>query len=240
MTTKTTWKQGKFWRWSAISLVVLAGVFFLVQLTQANPASEYTYPAPSIDYISPLEDEINTYREMLNDDRPLDEQMRQSLEEKLAMAERRATQMAPGQPPRNPDQTPVLIPVVTDPPFPTGIFEGGAGAFRPSQARIQNRWQGIVNGDYAVVFAGALANDPEQGIVYIQWMSFDRRSTTWGYYPTPEKSGSVRIVQAEGARLILTSDDGKTFYFDVPVQVYVSSLTEIALTPTPAPIYPYP
>ena len=41
------WKQGKFWRWPAISLVVLAGGLFLVQLTQANPASEYVYPAPN-------------------------------------------------------------------------------------------------------------------------------------------------------------------------------------------------
>lgn len=248
MTTKTSWKQGKFWRWFVISIVVFifVGGFFLVQLTQANPTSGHPYPTPSISYIASVEDEIKTYREMLNGD--LDEQTRRSIEEKLAMAERVATEQAKGQPaPKNPNQTPELIPV-TDPPFQTGIFEGQAGEFKPSQAKIQNRWQGIVNGDYVIVFAGSLANDSEQGIVYIQQISSDKRSTTWTSYPTPEKSGAVHIVQAETFRLVLNTDGGNTLYFDVPAQRYVSSLTEIVPTvipiptslPTAAPVNPYP
>jgi hypothetical protein len=239
MTTKTSWKQGKFWRWPAISLVVFlfAGGLFLVQLTQANPTSGRAYPAPSSDYISPLENDINTYREMLNNGHP-DEQMRRSLEEKLAMTERLATQMAPGQPPRNPDQTPELFPY-TAPPFQTGIIVGQGAEFRPSEARIQNRWLGIVNGEYVVVFAGSPANDPEQGILYIRWIDPDTRGTTGGgSYPTPEKSGSVRIVQAEEPGWCSLRMAGETFISTCLWSVRVS-LTEIALTPTPA-LYPYP
>ena len=246
--TKISWKQGKFWRWFVISVVVFVFVigFFLVLLTQTNSMSGQSYPTPSIRYIASLEDEIKTYREMLNG--ALDEQTRRSIEEKLAMAERVATEQAKGQPaPKNPDQTPELIPV-KDPIFQPGIFEGQAGEFKPSQAKIQNRWQGIVNGDYVIVFAGSLGSDSEQGIIYVQQISSNKRSTTWTSYPTPERRGSVRIVQAEIFRLVLDTGNGNTFYFDVPAQRYLSSLTEIVSTitpistplPTTAPVTPYP
>jgi len=248
MATKTSWKRGKLLRWFVIGIVVFVfvGGLFLVLLMQANPTSGRSYPTPSISYIASVEDEIKTYREMLNDN--LDEQTRRSIEEKLAMAERVATEQAKGQPAlKNPNQTPELIPV-KDPTFQTGIFEGQAGEFKPSQAKIQNRWQGIVNGDYVIVFAGSLGNDSEQGIVYVQRISSDKRSTTWTSYPTPEKLGPVRIVQAETFRLVLDTDGGNTLYFDVPAQRYVSSLTEIVPTitpiptplPTTAPVNPYP
>jgi hypothetical protein len=67
-------------------------------------------------------------------------------------------------------------------------------------------------------------------------------------YPTPEKYGAVHIVQEAKFRLVLKTDNENTFYFDVPAQKYVSSLTEIVPTITPipspfttiTPVNPYP
>jgi hypothetical protein len=45
----------------------------------------------------------------------------------------------------------------------------------------------------------------------------------------------VRISEVKGDYLVLTSNDGETFYFDIPGQGLVSSLDEILPTVTPMP-----
>ncbi len=55
-----------------------------------------------------------------------------------------------------------------------------------------------------------------------------------GTYDIPvKKGGPVRIVGAQGQRLILKTDIGTIFYFDLPSRRFVSSLTEIVPTATP-------
>ena len=52
---------------------------------------------------------------------------------------------------------------------------------------------------------------------------------------SPVKAGELTITGAVGDRLILTSEQGQTFYFDVPSRHFVNSMDEIVPTATPAP-----
>ena len=59
-----------------------------------------------------------------------------------------------------------------------------------------------------------------------------------GQYPTPDRSGAVRIVGAQGMRLILASTSGETYYFDVPGEQFTTSLSDIVPTATTWPPLP--
>ena len=52
----------------------------------------------------------------------------------------------------------------------------------------------------------------------------------------PAQTGELTITGAVGERLILTSEQGQIFYFDVPALRFVDSLEEIVPTATPVPI----
>jgi len=55
----------------------------------------------------------------------------------------------------NLNETP-KFPLWTPHPFETGIFEGQPGAYyRLSEAKIENHWKGILNGEQIIVIAGA-------------------------------------------------------------------------------------
>jgi hypothetical protein len=233
-----TLKQSNLRQWfvTSVAILIFIGGSFLIQFTVANSTSGQPYPAPSDSFIADLMEEIETDRKLLAGD-SLDEQMRRSIEEKLEIAIRIATRVSHPWVTVDPRETPVLIPV-EDPPFPTGIFEGGAGTFRPSEATILNRWQGIVNGVMTDVFAGSRPSDPEQGMLFIMRMSGERRSVSWSIYPTPVRSGPVRILSAEEYRLVLSTEGGDILYFDVAADRFVSSLTEVVPTITPRPTLP--
>ncbi len=121
-------------------------------------------------------------------------------------------------------------------PLGAGILvESGMAPFSPLIYLVRNHWYEVVNGKTIVVYAGLLTDEPgvssrgSQGIVIVD------NGGQWARFPTPTKAGAVRIVDAKGERLVLLSDSGVTFYFDVPVQRFVSSLTDAAPTATPKP-----
>ncbi len=120
-------------------------------------------------------------------------------------------------------------PIVQGTP-PTGILEeGGADFYYPTyDVIIYNKWQDVVNenGEWGLVYAGSMYTDPTQGLVLIP-------SQPVQIYLTPIKAGSVRIVAVQNLRLTLISENGTTFYFDVPGRRFVDSLTEVAPTVTP-------
>jgi len=90
--------------------------------------------------------------------------------------------------------------------------------------------------DYYIVWAGVDADDENQGVIIV-----DRQllKADWGesWIDTPIKSGPVWIVDAVGDRLILNSEGGTTFYYDLPSASFVSSLSEIVPSLTPAPTF---
>lgn len=117
---------------------------------------------------------------------------------------------------------------------PTGIFDAGAEFFHEGY-RMQNAWQNQVNGFWASVVAGARQSDPEQGVIFTAW-EFPN-AAIWQFMNTPTKAGSVKISSEENYRLTLEATDGTIFYFDIPSQSFVNSLTEPIPTITPPPTY---
>jgi hypothetical protein len=139
----------------------------------------------------------------------------------------------------------------TPPPFTTGIFEGQTGEIHAFEAKIENHWKGIVNGDRVIVFAGAWVKDPSQGFIAVRNWSQRSGQPSGGYFISPTKAGGLRIVGAKGSRLVIQqANDTKLLFFDVPALTYVNSLDEVVtprapteVIPTAQPIitpYPYP
>jgi len=89
---------------------------------------------------------------------------------------------------------------------------------------IHNRWAVELPSQVIWVYAGAkpgATND--QGIVIVR--IYDR---TTGHiaepviYPTPQRAGSVKIVDGTGMQLTLQASNGTLFYFDVTTQHWIT------------------
>lgn len=116
---------------------------------------------------------------------------------------------------------------IQNPPRPTGILETGGGDFPGDLFTIINSWQNARDNHWSLIYAGAYAQEPEQGIVIASGVPHDI------VFETPMRAGSVRIVDETNFRLTLLAEDGTVFYFDVPGLRFVDSLTEIVPTITP-------
>jgi len=126
---------------------------------------------------------------------------------------------------------------ITPAPFVTGIFEGQPGTyFHAFEAKIENHWKGIVNGNRVIVFAGAWVKDQSQGFIAVQTAP-ENGKPIWGYYPSAVKSGALRIVDAKDSRLIIQpANDNIVLFFDVPALSFVNSLDEVVIPSTPTEI----
>ncbi len=101
-------------------------------------------------------------------------------------------------------------------------------------------WGVEINDRYITVYAGQY-RDTTQGVIRVIEFTVDGHSLPdGGDYLAPGGSGPLRIVNAIGTRLILTSAQGQTFYFDVLGQTFTTSATDIVPTATPWPITPVP
>jgi hypothetical protein len=113
-----------------------------------------------------------------------------------------------------------------------GIFEGPT-PFRSTDIVLNNQWQEKINGFWVHVYAGSLFDNRDQGVIIVSVEGMKMG----GRYLTPSQSGMVKITSASGYRLILETEDGTVYYFDVPAQAFVESMDEIVPTLTPAPTY---
>ena len=90
------------------------------------------------------------------------------------------------------------------------------------------------DGKAILVYAGVDAYDQEQGRLYVV-----REGTIWqGFgekFVFPTRSGKPTIIDAIGSRLIIETENGDTFYFDVPASRFAASPTEVLPTMTPGP-----
>ncbi len=156
----------------------------------------------------------------------------------------------------------------TAPPIPTLEFSGpgvfpisegrrsaGAGdiiddslnlVFR-KEFKVSNVWTATLEGIQVIVYAGHDRETPQQGGVFVQWGETGNTHPTRAnqYYPAPDGIGSVRIVDAVGAVLLLSPVDRTTVQFDV----LAGSYNSLVVTPTaplvteepyPAPVTPVP
>jgi hypothetical protein len=98
----------------------------------------------------------------------------------------------------------------------------------------QNSWQRRIGSQPVLVVAGAFVAALERGGLAVT----RDQGRTWLTFTTPAAAGSVRITAEEHNRLTLRSQQGSTFYFDVPSLSFADSLTQII--PTALPPTPYP
>jgi hypothetical protein len=122
-----------------------------------------------------------------------------------------------------------------DPPPPTGIIEV-ASPFPASQYLIEQiGWQSVDGNRRTTVYTGVVGRDREQGVILVGAFpipppnppprffadSDETAVIDFDVFPTPTRSGSLRIVDATDMVLTLLDDDGKELRFDVASRRYL-------------------
>ncbi len=127
---------------------------------------------------------------------------------------------------------------VTSAPAPIARHPAGAGnivtdfvpPFPAMSYVITSLWYEDAADQRIFVYAGALRDSPgtnspaSQGVVIVGVQTLDGGALPGcGTYRAPGKTGPLRIVDANGTRLVLQSDSGARYYFDVPTRQFVAS-----------------
>ena len=99
------------------------------------------------------------------------------------------------------------------------VVESGLAPLPGSVYTIENRWFETRGGGELIVYAGAETQDPAQGVLVVRAAQANLGPS--GVYPTPTRSGAVRVVGAVGERLQLQSASGTTFTFDVAARRFI-------------------
>jgi hypothetical protein len=94
-------------------------------------------------------------------------------------------------------------------------------------------WEERTNNGVTWVRGGQARELPVQGAIRVSIATDSYNSDV--VIESPVQAGELTITGAVGERLILTSEQGQTFYFDVPALRFVDSLEESVPTATPAP-----
>jgi len=180
---------------------------------------------PNVQVTPPSEDaQVQKIREQLRQD-GLSDEGRQSLEEKLQIAERSAAQQAEGSAAKRSVKNPPLPAAASmeqpEDEFIEGIFEGSQGLVRPSQADIINVWQGQHNGEFHQVFAGSSVEPPGRGLLIVVTLDDDRPTGQRQLYLAPEGAAVLRIIEVDAGRLLLETDSGARLSFDLSTREFV-------------------
>jgi hypothetical protein len=179
----------------------------------------------------PFSQDIQTLQKELEKD--LNSEDRENLEEKLEILYAQATQREIGIQQLTsipePDTTYQIPTIVLSGTRQTGIIEHPSVPFSSTDFLIENAWQELIGKNYVLIFAGALTSDPQQGVLLVLTDSPHQTLQIW----TPEKRGSVRIVEVKNLQLGLISQSGDLLYFDVPGRKFITELGEIVPTITP-------
>jgi hypothetical protein len=103
-------------------------------------------------------------------------------------------------------------------------------------------WEEWTYDVFISVWAGQMREMSSQGIVWVRISANHTREYQSVAVKSPVQSGGLNIIGAVDERLILTSDQGKTFYFDVPSLRFVDTFDESVpiATPVPTPTLAFP
>jgi len=128
-------------------------------------------------------------------------------------------------------------------PFPTpsgpfGTWKASDGInnnppipMHTSDGVLKNSWVKTIGNDTYLVYAGVLADDPSQGIVYVK----GPHAVSFHKILSPVKSGALKIISYTNLVLTLQSEKGDLIYFDAQKEQFI----ENANTPiSPATAYP--
>lgn len=152
---------------------------------------------------------------------------RSSLEEKSTLAQQLSIQTANGLTapgPKTNTQAQILAPMLSSSAalaLEEEILEGSEGLVHTWEASVQNLWEGQRAGIYYQVLAGALADDPGQGLLLvIETTAAGQRSQQ--LYLTAEKVGRLRILDVQETRLSLTAGNGSKLIFDLETRTFIN------------------
>ena len=136
-------------------------------------------------------------------------------------------------PPPGPSPVPVTITPAPIPRRPAGagnIVTDFVPPFPAMSYVITSLWYEDVGNQRIFVYAGALRDNPganalaSQGVVIVVVQTLDGGAQPGGgTYRAPGNAGPLRIVDAIGERLVLQSDGGARYYFDIPTRQFVAS-----------------
>lgn len=210
--------------WGALALLIVAVGAWIAgrMLGQANATSVQQVVPTAVPQDN--RPELERLQEQLLDPR-LDVEARESMMKKIdllkqAEADRQAGGPAPAPkvPPEFPQQNQVLAPAEIE----TGIFPGSEGMVKPSVAQINNYWQGPVDGQVVMAFAGALSDDPQQGALILATIPGDpMQEIGFVTYLSPAKGGTLRVSSETEGILTLSQADGAMLRFDMRARTYL-------------------
>jgi hypothetical protein len=106
------------------------------------------------------------------------------------------------------------------------LLEYGLTTDPPIPDPITNQWYepidvGELSKGQLRVFTGAEQGDAAQGLLIVATYG-PYQTPTLQRYQSPQRNGTIRIVDAVGERLTLRAGNGTVFYFDVPSRQWVS------------------
>jgi len=206
-----------------VALVVLVLVVSVVAAMMMRPSmlGLKAIGSEKSPQVTELKVQINEYEKMLKD-KSLTDEARNSLQEKLSMAQHQLelyTQLNTeigGEA----EAKQAEIPVQFDPAFDTGIFEGDGGMFKPDVAVIQNFYQTQYGNQYIQAYAGAVGSDKNQGIVILAYTSIDKMETSFEQFLTPVNEGYVRIENVDNHILYLITESQNHLRFRIKEKVF--------------------
>jgi hypothetical protein len=121
-------------------------------------------------------------------------------------------------------------------PLGAGFTTHGSTPYFSQRYYLENLWFEDLDAGNRRLFVGVgsmglpgASVPTDQGVVVVAEAKWINGSVVFlagahGEYQTASAAGSLHIVDAVGARLVLQSSNGTTFYFDVPSRRYVDSL----------------
>jgi hypothetical protein len=209
--------------WGALALLIIALGAWAVSrmIARASAYQEGGQKSVSASVNLPPTDRMQ--QQLLNPQ--LDAASRESLMGKIEMAERveqeqRAGETAPA--PKVASEVSLQPEAKSLPEIESGIFPGSEGMIRPSQAQINNYWQGSVDGQSVMVFAGAAADNPNQGLVVVVTASLDPNVSDI-YFVTvlaPGETGTLRVVDESDGLITLETPNGTKLMFNLSEKTF--------------------
>ncbi len=218
---------------SSILLVVFLGLAFViwsnVYAAIGNNAKTQVPIDPDADMLHLLQTEManpSISNDVKNADRP-------RLEEILSVETQRAEAISRQQLGLQANSTPFPTPS-----GPFGIWRASDGInnnppipMHTSDAVLKNSWVKTIGNDTYLVYAGVLADDPSQGLVYVK--SSD--AVSFHKILSPVKSGALKIIGNTNLVLTLQSEKGNIIYFDAQKEQFIQNKINLTL---PATAYP--
>jgi len=104
-----------------------------------------------------------------------------------------------------------------EPAWRTGIVASGQAPFPGALYRFENQWHEVVQGRHVNVYAGALAQRSNEGVLVVQTTDLQRgaRGGRPAVVRAPVGAGPLHLESAHGSSLRVASADGRRFTFDV-------------------------